>query len=143
MREAKTVDFQIPAGIEDGMRIKVNGSGDVPIEGSGRTGDLFIKVQVMASRDFRRQGANIFHDTTIPFYTATLGGKVRVPTLDNPVDIRVPQGTQPGDEVILRGQGISKVNSRNARGDYTVRFNLSIPRYDSPHLICSHNTDIL
>lgn len=128
VRQSKEVKVQIPAGIDDGMRIKVSGSGDAPLEGDGRPGDLVVKVQVMASKDFRRQGANIFHDATIPFYTATLGGKLRVPTLDNPVDITVPAGTQPGDQVLLRGQGIPKVTTKNARGDYTVRFNLSIPR---------------
>lgn len=128
VRESKTVDVQIPAGIEDGMRMKVPGSGDSPIEGSGRPGDLLVRIQVMASKDFRRQGANIYHDTTIPFYTATLGGKIRVPTLESPVDLRVPQGTQPGDEVALKGKGIPKLSSKGSRGDYFIRFRLSIPR---------------
>lgn len=79
------------------------------------------------SRTFRRQGANIYHDRSVPFHTAILGGRVTVPTLEEDVQVKVPQGTQPGEEMVLRGRGVQKLQ-RNDRGDLFVRFNVTIPR---------------
>lgn len=81
----------------------------------------------MPSRTFRRQGANIYHDRSVPLTTAILGGRVTVPTLEDDVQVKVPQGTQPGDEMVLRGRGVQKLH-RNDRGDLFVRFNIAIPR---------------
>ena len=131
VKEKKTVSIDVPAGVEDGMRIRVPGAGDAPIEGKGPPGDLFVRVNVAPSKLFRRQGANLFYDQTIPFYTAALGGQARVPTLESDVAVRVPSGTQPNEEMVLKGRGIKKVNA-SGHGDLTVRFKVAIPRSLSP-----------
>lgn len=109
------------------MAIRVKGSGDVPISGRGNTGDLIVRVGVQPSTVFRRQGTNIYHDARIAFHTALLGGKVRVPTLDGDVDVRVPGGTQPGEELILKGRGVPNVYG-GSKGDLYVAFGVQIPR---------------
>ena len=110
------------------MVIRVPGSGDMPMSGKGSPGDLLVRVGVAPSKVFRRQGTNLFHDAKIPFHTALLGGRVRVPTLDGEVDVRVPGGTQPGEECVLKGRGISPVYG-GEKGDIYVAFNLTIPRH--------------
>ncbi|TFK20137.1 DnaJ protein [Coprinopsis marcescibilis] len=127
VRVKKTVQVNIPAGVEDGMTVCIPKAGDAPISGSGSTGDLLVRVHVARSNVFQRQGSNIFYNAKIPFYTALLGGRVRVPTLDGDVDVRVPGGTQPGEEMVLKGRGIPSVVSTGT-GDLFVKFSLSIPR---------------
>ncbi|KAF6766221.1 DnaJ protein [Ephemerocybe angulata] len=127
VRVKKAVQVTIPAGIEDGMTIRIPNAGDAPISGSGPFGDLLVRVNVARSNVFQRQGTNIYYNAQIPFYTALLGGRVRVPTLDGNVDVRVPGGTQPGEEMVLRGRGIPAVYNSSV-GDLFVRFGISIPR---------------
>lgn len=127
VRERKSVDVDVPAGVDQGMRIRVNGSGDAPIGGKGRTGDLYIRINVLPSKIFRRQGSNLYQDVSVPFYSAILGGVARVATLDEDVQIKVPRGTQPGQEMTMRGKGV-KVLNKSDYGDLVVRFNISIPR---------------
>jgi len=131
VRTTRKVDVDIPAGVEDGMRLSMLGFGDVAMEGKGKAGNLQVRIEVIPSRTFRRQGANIYHDRSVPLTTAILGGRVTVPTLDDDVQVKVPQGTQPGDEMVLRGRGVPKLN-RSDRGDLFVRFNIAIPRSLSP-----------
>ena len=122
----------IPAGVDDGYRIRQDGAGDVPLMGAGPPGSLYVRIHVKPSKVWRRQGTNLFYPAVIPFYTAVLGGRVRVPTLDGTVDVRVPSGTQPGEEMILRGRGVPRLGSRKTyenNGDLMVQFDVSIPRY--------------
>ena len=111
------------------MTIRVPGEGDAPISGSGLKGDLLLRVNVAASKVFRRQGKNLHHEARIPMHTALLGGRVRIPTLDGDVDIRVPAGTQQGEEMVLRGRGLSSVHTaRGDKGDLLVSFWVQLPR---------------
>ena len=109
------------------MGIRVPGAGDSPISGSGQPGDLVVRVRVAASKLFRRQGINLYHDARIPLHTALLGGRVRVPTLDGEVDVRVPGGTQQGEEMILKNHGLNRVMDRE-KGDLFVTFSIQLPR---------------
>jgi molecular chaperone DnaJ len=127
VRERSTVSVKVPPGVEDGMKIRMDGKGDAPIGGKGRTGDLFVRINVLPSKSFTRQGSNLFHTTDVPFYTAILGGQARVPTLDKDVEVRVPNGTQPQDEVVLRGRGVKKLYKEES-GDLVIRFNVTMPR---------------
>ncbi|KAI0275112.1 DnaJ protein [Gloeopeniophorella convolvens] len=127
VRGRKSVKVDIPAGIEDGMTIRVPNAGDAPEVGKGPTGDLLVRVNVAASKTFRRQGRNIYHDARIPLHTALLGGRVRVPTLDGDVDVRVPGGTQQGQEMVLKHRGIQPVFG-GEKGDLFVNFTVQIPR---------------
>ena len=114
-------------GVEDGMTIRVPNAGDASLLGKGQNGDLLVHVNVASSKLFRRQGTNLYHDVRIPLHTALLGGRVRVPTLDGEVDVRVPSGTQSGEEMVLRGRGIKNVYN-SSKGDLFVTFAVQIPR---------------
>lgn len=114
-------------GVEDGMTVRIPGAGDMPISGKGSPGDLLVRVNVGSSKVFRRQGVNIYHDARIPMHTAILGGKVRVPTLDGEVDIRVPAGTQQGEECVLKGRGVPSMMGGD-EGDMFVAFSVQLPR---------------
>ena len=132
VKSSRTISVNIPAGVDDGYRIRQDGAGDVPLMGTGPAGSLFVRINVAPSRIWRRQGTNLFYPATIPFYTAVLGGRVRVPTLDGEVDVRVPAGTQVGDEMVLRGRGVPRLGSRknyDVNGDLMVQFDITIPRY--------------
>lgn len=109
------------------MAVRVPKAGDEPISGSGRRGDLLVRVNVTPSKVFRRQGVNLYHDARVPMHTAILGGKVRVPTLDGDFDVRVPPGTQQGEECVLKGRGVKSVVD-GAMGDLFVAFTVQIPR---------------
>lgn len=112
------------------MTIRIPGAGDVPISSKGGTGDLLVRVNVAPSKLFVRQGANLYHESRIPVHTALLGGKVRVPTLDGEVDVRIPGGTQQGEEMVLKGRGVAPVHG-GANGDLFIAFSVKLPRYDS------------
>jgi molecular chaperone DnaJ len=124
------------------MTIRVPNAGDAPDHGKGPTGDLLVRVSVASSKIFRRQGSNIYHDARIPLHTALLGGRVRVPTLDGEVDVRVPGGTQQGQEMVLKSRGIQAVFG-GEKGDLFVTFTVQIPRrvYESRDGLCSECVD--
>ena len=109
------------------MTLRVPGEGDAPISGKGPKGDLLVRVSVAGSQQFRRQGSNIHHEARIPLHTALLGGRVRIPTLDGDVDVKVPGGTQPGEEMVLKGRGMPKLYGGD-RGDLFVQFLIQLPR---------------
>lgn len=128
VRGRKEVEIDLPAGVDDGFRIRKDGFGDVPLSGAGTPGSLYVRINVAPSRIWRRQGSTLFYPATIPFHTAILGGKVRVPTLDGPVEVRVPAGTQVGEEMILPGRGVPSPTRRGQKGDLMVQFEVSMPR---------------
>ncbi|TBU34968.1 hypothetical protein BD311DRAFT_648323 [Dichomitus squalens] len=131
VRVRKSVKVDIPAGVEDGMTLRVPSQGDAPLDSSSRPGDLLVRINVASSKVFRRQGANLYHEARIPVHTALLGGRVRVPTLDGEVDVRVPSGTQPGEQMVLKGHGITPTFGRGT-GDLLVTFNVQLPRALTP-----------
>ncbi|KAF6767588.1 Chaperone DnaJ, C-terminal [Kalmanozyma brasiliensis GHG001] len=128
VRGRKEVEIDLPAGVDDGFRIRKDGFGDVPLSGAGTPGSLYVRIHVAPSRIWRRQGSTLFYPATIPFHTAVLGGKVRVPTLDGAVEVRVPAGTQVGEEMILPGRGVPSPTRRGQKGDLLVQFEVSMPR---------------
>ncbi|KAI6045067.1 DnaJ protein [Pisolithus marmoratus] len=127
IRTKKTVKVDIPPGVEDGMTIRVPAAGDAPLSGKGNHGDLLVRVSVSPSKIFRRQGANLYHEARIPMHLAILGGRIRVPTLDGHVDVRVPSGTQHGEEMVLRSHGVPSVFG-SGKGDLFVSFIVQLPR---------------
>ncbi|SCZ91849.1 BZ3500_MvSof-1268-A1-R1_Chr5-3g08175 [Microbotryum saponariae] len=131
VRERKSVEVRIPPGVDDGMKIRIDGQGDAPLGGKGRVGDLYVRVSVQPSKTFQRQGSNLYQDVGVPFYTAILGGRARVATLDREVEVKVPQGTQPGEEMVLRGRGVKKLY-KDEYGDLVVRFGVQMPRTLTP-----------
>jgi molecular chaperone DnaJ len=111
------------------MSISIPNAGDAAMTGRGPAGDLLVRVKVASSKTFRRKGANLYHEARIPLHTALLGGRVRVPTLDGEVDVRVPGGTQQGEEMVLKERGINRlIGSGGDRGDLFVTFLVQLPR---------------
>ncbi|CEP17953.1 hypothetical protein [Parasitella parasitica] len=127
VKERKTVKVEVPPGLDQNSRIQIRGEGDAPLKGQGPNGDLFVTLNIQASKIFRRQDSDIFVDAKIPFYKAMLGGRIRIPTVDGDVDVKVPSGAQPGDNIALRGRGIQRLGTL-ARGDQIVTLKVEFPR---------------
>ncbi|KAF9584207.1 hypothetical protein BGW38_007242 [Lunasporangiospora selenospora] len=112
---------------DEGVRIRLGGKGNAPIHGSGRAGDLFVRLKVKPSSIFKRQGADVYTETSIPFTTAALGGTIRIPTVDGDIELKVPAGTQPNDVSRLSRKGIQKLN-RHDKGDQFVTLKVALPK---------------
>ena len=126
MRKKRTVTVKVPAGIDNGQTIIMNGQGEPGLRG-GPNGDLYIVVGVKPHKLFRRDGYNLQLDFPISFVTAALGGDVEVPTLSGPVKYRIPEGTQPGTEFRIKGAGIQMLRSAG-KGDLILRVKVEIPK---------------
>lgn len=112
IRRNKTLQVKIPAGIDDGMRIRSAGNGEPGVNG-GPPGDLYVEIHIKTHKIFQRDGDDLHCELTIPFTTAALGGDLQVPTLGGKAEITIPEGTQSGKTFRLRGKGI-----RGVRGSY-------------------------
>ncbi len=116
----------VPAGIEDGTRLRMVGEGEAGVHG-GPAGDLFVVVRVEPHELFVRDGANLHLEQEISAFRAALGAELEVPTLGGAEKLKVPAGTQPGDTVVLRGKGLSRVQ-RSGKGDLVVHLQVTVPR---------------
>lgn len=125
-RERKQWDVDVPAGIEDGQRIRIGGAGHAG-EPGGETGDLYVEVRVRGDRRFERRGEHLVSAAEIGVTRAMLGGKIEVPTLDGPQEIEVPKGAQPGEVVVLKGLGLPTIRGRR-RGDQHVVLDVVVPK---------------
>ncbi|HEY5244806.1 MAG TPA: molecular chaperone DnaJ [Acidimicrobiales bacterium] len=128
-RRNRTVKVRIPPGVEDGQRIRVKGRG-APGQGMAPAGDLYVVVRVSKDATFGRRGRNLTLTVPISFADAALGTTVTVPTLEDPVTLRVPAGTQPGTNLRVKGRGVPAGSGRNGAkaGDLLVRVDLSVPK---------------
>ena len=116
----------IPAGIDDGQRVRLAGRGHAG-EGGGPAGDLYVLVRVREDERFLRDGSDLVTVVDVPAPAAALGTRVEVPTLDGSVEIDLPAGTQPGDSVRLDGRGLPTLR-RGPAGDLRVVVNVVVPR---------------
>ncbi|TMJ55184.1 MAG: molecular chaperone DnaJ, partial [Alphaproteobacteria bacterium] len=120
------LSVNIPAGVEDGIRIRLAGEGEVGVRGAS-AGDLFIFISVARHRLFQRDGANIYCRVPLPITTAALGGTIEVPTVDGSrTRVTVPAGTQSGHQFRLRSKGMTVLRSA-ARGDMFIEAVVEIP----------------
>jgi len=122
----RTVSVDIPAGIADGQRIRVSGSGHAG-EAGAAAGDLYVLVGVREDERFVRDGNDLLTVLDVAAPLAALGTRLEVSTLDGPEDVEVPAGTQPGEVLLVRGQGMPDLR-RGRRGDLRVVINVVIPR---------------
>ena len=138
VRDRRTVSIDIPSGVDDGMRLRVNGEGDAPPTGQAANpgakstrGDLYVLIRVAKDNKFSRSGSDVLYTASIPLTTAVLGGEVKIPTLDGEVMVKVATGTGTGDEITLGGMGMRKINGgrRAATGDLRVEFKVAMPKY--------------
>ncbi len=126
VRKDKTLNVSIPAGVEEGTRIRLAGEGEVGFRG-GPAGDLYIFLSVKPHPFFRRDGANIHCNVPISISSAALGGNVEVPTIDGgKVKVNIPAGTQTGHQFRLRGKGMSILRSKS-RGDMYIHATVETP----------------
>lgn len=119
------VDFEVPAGIADGQRLRLAGRGPAAFRG-GEPGDLYVGVRVRSHPEFERHGDDLLHVRPIAFTQATLGVVLSVNTFDGPEDLAVPAGTQSGRMFRLRGRGVPRLRGRG-RGDLMVRVDVVTP----------------
>jgi molecular chaperone DnaJ len=119
VQKEKTLKVTIPAGVEDGTRIRLSGEGEAGAQGGG-AGDLYIFVAVAPHRMFRRDGTDLHIRVPIPMATAALGGSIEVPTVEGKrAKVTIPKGAQSGHQFRLRGKGMSVLRSQ-ARGDMYI-----------------------
>ena len=125
IKSQKTLEIKIPAGIDDGMRIRSSGNGEPGVNG-GPAGDLYIEIRIRPHEIFERDGDDLHCTVPISMTTAALGGEIQVPTLDGKASIDIPEGTQPGKQFRLRNRGIKGVRSSIA-GDLYCHIEVEIP----------------
>ena len=119
-------DIQIPAGIDDQMRVRVPGEGE-PSPNGGPRGDCYCFITVKEHSLFQREGQHLIIRVPISYSQATLGTKIQVPTLDGKHDLKIPSGTQTGEVFKLRGRGMPSPRSRDV-GDLLVQVNIEVPK---------------
>jgi len=116
---------KIPAGVENGSKIRIAGKGG-PGESGGQPGDLYLIIRVLADPVFTRDGGDLFVERSIPFSAACLGTSLDVPTLEGDKRIKVPAGIQPGTKIRLKGCGVKPLGS-NTKGDLYVKVTVQVP----------------
>ena len=133
--EASTIEITVPAGVDDGQTLRVAGKGEPAPAGGGAAGHLFVNLHVTADERFHREGEDVLTEVHVSFLKASLGGAVEVPILDEKCEgmttIDIKPGTQPGDVVVRRGQGVPRVGG-NGRGDHAYQWKVEIPAKLSP-----------
>jgi molecular chaperone DnaJ len=131
IKRQKTLEVKIPAGIDDGMRIRSAGNGE-PGTNGGPAGDLYIEIRMRKHEIFERDGDDLHCNVPISMVTAALGGEIEVPTLPGKAAIDIPEGTQSGKQFMLRGMGIKGVRS-SYPGDLYCHITVETPVKLSEH----------
>ncbi len=126
VRATRHLEVEVPAGISDGQRIRMSGQGHAG-DGGAPPGDLYVLVSVRADERFVREGEDLITALDLAAPTAALGATVEVPTLEGTTTLEIPAGTQPGEILTIRGEGMPTLR-RGRRGDLRVVVNVVIPR---------------
>jgi curved DNA-binding protein len=121
----KRVEVKIPAGVDEGSKIRLTGQGEAGRD--GKRGDMYLIVKMLPHPVFERRGSDLYCEASVPYTTASLGGELQVPTLSGRVTMKIPAGTQSGQSFRLTGQGISKLNSKD-RGDLYAKVRITVPK---------------
>ncbi len=124
--KAEKVEVNIPAGVDQGMRIRLSGKGDQP-HGGGTPGDLFLVISIKEHPLIKRQEYNTYVDLPITFSQAALGAKVMAPTVEGEQELRIPPGTQTGKVFVMRGKGVPYLRG-HGRGDHYVKITVVTPQ---------------
>jgi molecular chaperone DnaJ len=132
----RRVNVRIPAGVDDGQRIRLKGKGEPGVHG-GPSGDLFVDVHVAHDELFARKGRHITTTVHVPVTEALLGTTVSVPTLDDPVIVKINAGTAPGTTMRVKGKGVPATGKHHA-GDMLVTVQV-----DLPHKLTKHQKDLV
>ncbi len=129
----QTIQVKVPPGIEEGARLRVTGEGEAGVAG-GPPGDLYVVMVMREHSLFRREGTDLHLEVPVAFVQAVLGGEIDVPTLDGKVKLSIPEGTQSGRVLRLRGKGLPPLQPRldpaqlkKMRGDLYVKVFVEVP----------------
>jgi molecular chaperone DnaJ len=125
VQERKTLSVKIPAGVDNGDRIRLTGEGEAGRNG-GSSGDLYVQIHVKKHPIFHREGTDLLTEVPISFDVAVLGGQIDIPTLEGHVSLKIPAETQTGKMFRLRGKGIKSIR-RHAPGDLLCRVVVETP----------------
>jgi curved DNA-binding protein len=125
--ETHNFKVRIPAGVQEGQIIRVPGKGEEGASG-GEQGDLYLRVRLAAHPDFRVRGADLYYDLDLAPWEAVLGATASVPTLDGRVNVRIPPGTNNGQQLRVRGRGLPNGQSGGERGDLYAVVNVQLPQ---------------
>ncbi len=125
LRRVKKLSVKIPAGIDNGQRVRIESEGEVGYRGT-EPGDLYISVRVQSSKEYTRDGFNLHKDVPVSFTEASLGAKIKVKTLEGSIELKIPAGTQSGTVFKLSGKGVPHINS-NRKGDLMLTARVVTP----------------
>lgn len=125
IKKEKKLKVKIPAGVDTDSRLRVSGEGEAGLRGGGK-GDLYVYLYVKPHKFFERDGTTVLCEIPINIVQATLGAEIKVPTLDGQVVMKVPEGTQPGKVLRLKGKGIASLRN-GVRGDQLVTIKVVVP----------------
>ncbi|CCI14762.1 Chaperone protein dnaJ, heat shock protein (Hsp40), co-chaperone with dnaK [Microcystis aeruginosa PCC 9806] len=125
-QETKKLKITIPAGVDNGMKLRVAREGDAGLKG-GPPGDLFVYLTVENDAEFQREGNDIKSNISISYIQAILGCTIKVNTVDGQEDLTIPAGTQPNSVLILESKGVPKLGNPVSRGDHRITVKISIP----------------
>lgn len=122
--KSKTLEVTIPAGVDNGDRVRLSGEGEAVV--GGENGDLYVEIRVQQHNLFTREGADLYMDVPISFTDAALGREIEVPTLDGRVNLRIPEGTQSHKMFRIKGKGVTPVRT-SMKGDLICRVIVETP----------------
>lgn len=126
VRASRSLDLNIPGGVEDGLRLQLNGQGEVGFAG-GPSGDIYLDIRVREDEIFSRSGDDLTCILTVPMHEAALGCQVTIDTFDGKIDVAVTPGAQSGDQITVKGKGSHKLRHQG-RGDLLVNLEVSTPQ---------------
>ena len=119
IKENKTLSVDIPAGVDNGDKVRLSGEGEW-MKG-GRSGDLYVAIRVKDNPLFERDGRHLYIEAPIPIDVSILGGSIKIPTLEKTISLKIPSNTQTGKVFRIKGEGASIVRDRR-RGDIPVSY---------------------
>ena len=125
VRARRVIELKIPAGVEDGLRLQLAGSGEVGF-GGGPSGDLYVDISLAPHQYFSRNGDELICELEVPLHDAVLGTMVKIVSFDGEIELQVPAGSQTGDVIPVKGKGFGRLR-QSGRGDLLVSIQVKIP----------------
>lgn len=125
VRARRDIELKIPAGVEDGLRLQLAGSGEVGF-GGGPNGDLYVDISIAPNQYFGRDGDELTCELEVPLHDAVLGTMVKIQTFDGEIELQVPAGSQSGDVIPVKSKGFGRLR-QSGRGDLLVTIQVKIP----------------
>jgi len=125
VRARRDIELKIPAGVEDGLRLQLAGSGEVGF-GGGPSGDLYVDISLAPHQYFSRNGDELICELEVPLHDAVLGTMVKIVSFDGEIELQVPAGSQTGDVIPVKGKGFGRLR-QSGRGDLLVSIQVKIP----------------